>query len=276
MQLLAIQAADEARHIEVFTRRALLRRDRARALDRRRPGVARDAARRARLRARVLPALGARRGQLPVACSGSCAITRPIALHARGRAARRAGRGAPRRVRARAPRSATSADDPTLRDRLAAAIERRHAALAHTAGLNEEVFDALVLLAAGVLGARRRLRRGHARGRSRSQRDMDDGRRTRLARLGFDRTRRPQALSALHTRNFSSAAALRRRGCSVNSRVAPRAQAARLLVSSRDAFEALDAATRCFGVRCSTRRSKASASESEWRAGTRPRSGWTR
>jgi hypothetical protein len=28
MQLLAVQAADEARHVEVFTRRALLKRDR--------------------------------------------------------------------------------------------------------------------------------------------------------------------------------------------------------------------------------------------------------
>src|SRR6185437_5773056 len=35
------------------------------------------------------------------------------------------------------------------RARLAAAVERRHAALAHTAGLNADVFDALVLLAAG-------------------------------------------------------------------------------------------------------------------------------
>ena len=39
--------------------------------------------------------------------------------------------------------------DPTLLGRLADAIERRHDALANTAGLNEEVFDALVLLAAG-------------------------------------------------------------------------------------------------------------------------------
>jgi hypothetical protein len=36
-----------------------------------------------------------------------------------------------------------------LRGRLAVAIERRHDALSHTASLNDEVFDALVLLAAG-------------------------------------------------------------------------------------------------------------------------------
>jgi hypothetical protein len=40
--------------------------------------------------------------------------------------------------------------DPKLRGRLAAAVERRHAARAQTSGLNEEVFDALVLLAAGA------------------------------------------------------------------------------------------------------------------------------
>jgi hypothetical protein len=39
--------------------------------------------------------------------------------------------------------------DPGLRPRLAAAVERRHDAPRNTDGLNEEVFDALVLLAAG-------------------------------------------------------------------------------------------------------------------------------
>ena len=39
--------------------------------------------------------------------------------------------------------------DPSLRERLAMAVTRRHEALSHTAGLNEEVFDALILLAAG-------------------------------------------------------------------------------------------------------------------------------
>ena len=39
--------------------------------------------------------------------------------------------------------------DPTLRGRLRSAIERRHDALADTAGLNADVFDALVVLAAG-------------------------------------------------------------------------------------------------------------------------------
>ena len=90
-------------------------------------------------------------------------------------------------------------EDPGLRDRLAAASERRHAALAHTAGLNAEVFDALILLAAGSWDPAA-LRAGHAAVLA-LQRDMDAGRRHRLIRLGFA----PDvaaALSALHTRNF--------------------------------------------------------------------------
>ncbi len=65
MQLLATQVADEARHVEVFTRRALLSGGAARHLVGRRPGLAADAARRAGLHHGVVPAVGARRGHLP-------------------------------------------------------------------------------------------------------------------------------------------------------------------------------------------------------------------
>ncbi|HSK00038.1 MAG TPA: hypothetical protein VK932_02310, partial [Kofleriaceae bacterium] len=78
-------------------------------------------------------------------------------------------------------------------------IERRHAALAHTAGLNADVFDALVLLAAGGW-APADLRRGHA-AVVELVREMDAGRQQRLVRLGFAPDR-AAALSALHTRNF--------------------------------------------------------------------------
>jgi len=71
MQLLATQAADEARHVEVFTRRGLLSGGPARHLQRRRPRVAADPARRAGLHYGVVPAVRARRGHLP----------RPAALH---------------------------------------------------------------------------------------------------------------------------------------------------------------------------------------------------
>ncbi len=89
--------------------------------------------------------------------------------------------------------------DPLVLGRLAAAAERRHHELRTSAGLNDEVFDALVLLAAGstdptaVAAGWRAVQE--------LQRDMDDGRRGRLARLGFS-TAEAEAISALHTRNF--------------------------------------------------------------------------
>jgi hypothetical protein len=78
-------------------------------------------------------------------------------------------------------------------------VERRHAALLDVAGLNAEVFDALVLLAAGswepaAIGS------GWQAVRQLLQ-QMDEGRRRRLAYLGFPDDEAAE-LSALHTRNF--------------------------------------------------------------------------
>jgi hypothetical protein len=89
--------------------------------------------------------------------------------------------------------------DPRVRDRLRAAIERRHDALSHTAGLSPAVQDALVILAAGSW-APAAISVGWDRVQQ-LQADMDEGRRRRLVRLGFTD---PEAaeLSALHTRNF--------------------------------------------------------------------------
>jgi len=78
-------------------------------------------------------------------------------------------------------------------------VHRRHDALAYTAGLNEEVFDALILLAAGSW-KHDALRVGWERVQK-LQHDMDEGRQKRLARLGFDAAE-SVSLSALHTRNF--------------------------------------------------------------------------
>lgn len=89
--------------------------------------------------------------------------------------------------------------DPTLLARLRLAVERRHEALRHTAGLNAEVFDALVILAAGELSPLA-IERGYA-AVSGLVEQMDAGRRARLRRLGFDE-RDAAALSGLHTRNF--------------------------------------------------------------------------
>lgn len=197
MQLLAIQTADEARHIEVFTRRATLRREQlglstaggqaslATLFDE--PDFA--------IASFLLSVLGEGsflsllwflRDHAPDLC------TREVARFAAQDEARHVAFGLAHLQR-------HVGEDPALRERLAAAIERRHGALQNTAGLNAEVFDALVLLAAGDWTPAA-LRKGHAAVVALVG-DMDKGRRQRLARLGFD-SEAAAALSALHTRNF--------------------------------------------------------------------------
>lgn len=89
--------------------------------------------------------------------------------------------------------------DHSLRQRLAAGIRRRYDALAATAGLSDAVHDALVILAAGEW-SREALGRGWVEVGQLEQ-DMDVHRRRRLMRLGFNDTDAAQ-FSALHTRNF--------------------------------------------------------------------------
>ncbi len=197
MQLLAIQAADEARHIEVFTRRARLRRDVL--------GLSTAGGQASLATLFAEPDFAIASFLLSVLGEGSFlsllwfirdhapdACTRAVAQLAAQDEARHVAFGLAHLAR-------HIAEEPALRERLAAAIERRHAALAHTAGLNAEVFDSLVLLAAGGWSPHD-LRRGHA-AVVELVRDMDDGRQQRLARLGFD-AERAASLSALHTRNF--------------------------------------------------------------------------
>ena len=65
--------------------------------------------------------------------------------------------------------------------------------------MNEEVFDSLILVAAGSLTPE-----AIARGARRVQelmQDMADGRYTKLVRLGFDKVQ-AEELALLHTRNF--------------------------------------------------------------------------
>jgi prolyl-tRNA editing enzyme YbaK/EbsC (Cys-tRNA(Pro) deacylase) len=88
---------------------------------------------------------------------------------------------------------------PDYQTRLQNAVEQRHDELADTAGLNEEVFDALVLLAAGDLNPLA-VARGHAAVHQ-LKLDMAAGRRARLLRLGFAPAE-AQRLADLHTRNF--------------------------------------------------------------------------
>lgn len=89
--------------------------------------------------------------------------------------------------------------EPDLRSRLARAVERRHRELQSSAGLNEEVFDALVLLAVGTTRPAD-VATGWAAVQD-LKREMDDSRRGRLARLGFT-LGEAEELSSLHARNF--------------------------------------------------------------------------
>ena len=197
MQLLAIQAADEARHIEVFTRRARLRRKELGL------STAGGQASLATLFQEHDFAIAS--FLLSVLGEGSflslLAFIRDHAPDACTRAvARLAGQDEARHVAfGLAHVGEHLRTDPSLRERLAAAVERRHAALANTAGLNAEVFDALVLLAAGSWEPQA-IRKGHAAVVALVA-DMDAGRRQRLQRLGFE-SANAAALSSLHTRNF--------------------------------------------------------------------------
>ena len=89
--------------------------------------------------------------------------------------------------------------DPSLRDRLRGAVERRHDALLDTVGLNQQVLDSLVVLAAGEWQPPA-IARGYAAVQE-LQAAMDEGRQRRLVRLGFPPDE-AAALSALHTHNF--------------------------------------------------------------------------
>jgi hypothetical protein len=197
VQLLAVQAADEARHVEVFTRRAQLSGG---------PLGTSGAGGRASLQtlldepdfslaAFLLSVLGEgtflellgfleRHGPDPV--------TRRIAHLARADEARHVAFGV-------AHIEHRVAAEPAFRSRLRAAVEHRHDVLAAPAGLHAGVHDALVVLAAGswtpaaVAAGWDRVAALTAA--------MDEGRRRRLARLGFPADEAAE-LSALHTRNF--------------------------------------------------------------------------
>ncbi len=197
MQLLAIQAADEARHIEIFTRRGLLKRDRL-----------------------GLSTIGGQASLKTLVDEPDFAVA-SFLLSAMGESTflvllRFLERYAPDPVTRTVTRLAANDEarhvafavahlresarhDPRLLDRLAQSVHRRHDALRHTAGLNQEVYDALMLMAAGSWELEN-LREG-SRLVSQLLLDMDAGRRRHLLRLGFD-GEQAAALSGLHTRNF--------------------------------------------------------------------------
>jgi hypothetical protein len=197
VQLLAVQVADEARHVEVFTRRAALNRD---ELGRSGAGG------RASLQTLLdEPDFSLATFLLGVLGEGTFLhLLSFIERHApdpvTAQVAHLALQDEARHVAfAQAHLEHRVSEDPGLRDRLRAAVERRHRALESTAGLNADVYDALVLLAAGAWSAP-----AVAAGWERVQQlqaDMDEGRQRRLVRLGFP-AGEAAALSALHTRNF--------------------------------------------------------------------------
>ena len=197
MQLLAIQAADEARHVEVFTRRALLKR----------PELGSSTVGgQASLKTLVdEPDFALAMFLLSVMGEGSFLtllwflrdnapdpVTRQVATLSAQDEARHVAFGL-------AHLSRHLEHDPSLRLRLAEAVESRHEALRQTSGLNEEVFDALVVLAAGEWSPPA-IARGHDKVLA-LVRDMSEGRQRRLERLGFSGDDAAR-LSGLHTRNF--------------------------------------------------------------------------
>ena len=197
LQILAIQVADEARHIEIFTRRALLKG---------RPLGLSTASGQASLKTLFEePDFAVASFLLSVLGEGTFLnLLNFLHLHAPDpvtrQVAKLSGQDEARHVAfGIAHLQAHLALEPKLRERLAAAIARRHDALAQTAGLNEEVFDALVLLAAGDWSPKS-IAAGFAKVQALKV-EMDSGRRSRLARLGFD-VAEAAALSGLHTRNF--------------------------------------------------------------------------
>ena len=197
LQVLAIQTADEARHIEVFTRRAQLNRPEL--------GLSTTGGQVSLKTLLDEPDFAMATFLLSVLGEGSFLellrflhrhapdpVTRQVAKLSAQDEARHVAFGM-------AHLSRHASLDPSLTGRFAQAVQRRHAELQHTAGLNEHVFDALVLLAAGSWQAE-----DIALGWQRVQElkaAMDHGRQVRLRRLGFEAEQAAE-LSALHTRNF--------------------------------------------------------------------------
>lgn len=197
MQLLASQVADEARHMEIFTRRALVRRDQM--------GRSSVAGRESLQTLLDEPDFTLASFLLSVMGEGTFVdLLQFLNTHAPDRitadVTRLAARDEARHVVfGVAHTTHVVRHDPVFLGRLRGAIERRHDALRETSGLNESVYDALVLLAAGSWEPKA-IRRGW-RAVQDLQSRMDQGRRRRLAAIGFPDDEAVE-LSALHTHNF--------------------------------------------------------------------------
>jgi hypothetical protein len=195
--LLAIQIADEARHVDVFTRRLRMKG--------REPALS-TAGGQASLKTLLdEPDFSVAQVLLSVLGEGTFVnLLHFLRLHAPDpvtrQIARLVARDEARHVAFAMMHLLSYLEhDSQLRTRLANAIQTRHDTLSGTSGLNEEVFDALVLLAAGEFTPE-----AIAAGYVRVQQlvvEMAAGRQARLEKLGYDNVT-AQRLSALHTRNF--------------------------------------------------------------------------
>jgi hypothetical protein len=195
--VLAIQVADEARHIEVFTRRLRLKG--------REPALSTAGGQTSLKTLLDEPDFSVAGFLLSVLGEGTF-VSLLNFLHAHApdpvtrQIARLAARDEARHVAfGMAHLMSRIKQEPEFLTRLANAVQSRNDALSGTSGLNEEVFDALILLAAGEFTPL-----AIAAGYVRVQQlmlDMAEGRQARLEKLGFAREA-AQRLSSLHTRNF--------------------------------------------------------------------------
>lgn len=195
--LLAIQVADEARHIEVFTRRLRMKG--------REPALSTAGGQTSLKTLLDEPDFSVAQFMLSVLGEGTF-VSLLNFLHAHApdpvtrQLARLAARDEARHVAfGMAHLMQRLEQQPQLRATLGHAVQSRNDALSATSGLNEEVFDALILLAAGELTPA-----AIAAGYLRVQQlmlDMATGRQARLEKLGFDKAD-AQLMSSLHTRNF--------------------------------------------------------------------------
>jgi hypothetical protein len=197
MQVLALQAADEARHIEIFTRRALLKRKEL--------GLS-TAGGQASLKTLVEePDFAVASFLLSVLGEGTFLsllwfLDRHASDPVTATVCRLAAQDEARHVAfGMAHLREHIAQDPDVLPKLANAVRRRHDVLQNTAGLNSEVFDALLLIASGGWD-RSDLRRGHENVMGLLE-EMDELRQKRMVHIGFNAAE-AQELSALHTRNL--------------------------------------------------------------------------
>ena len=197
MQLLAIQAADEARHVEVFTRRARLKREHL--------GLSTAGGQKSLKTLVDEPDFSTASFLLSVLGEGTfLTLLRFLERHAPDpitkTATRLAAQDEARHVAfGVAHLREQMVRDSGLRSRLAQAVRRRHEELHHTVELNVEVFDALTLLAAGSWN-HDALRNGSLRV-NKLLKDMDEARQGQLKRLGYSKDEAAE-LSAIHTRNL--------------------------------------------------------------------------